>query len=173
MPHERQILPHMAQIAYILLCHKDPSPVIEQARRLSRSGDAVAIHVDARAPRDVYEAIRGAVTALPRVILAKKRTRCAWGSWSIVAATLSTIEAALAAFPDATHVYLLSGDCMPIKPAEYVHAFLDQHDADFIECEDFFDSDWIRTGLTEERLKYRHFFNERAQPGLFYRSPSS
>jgi len=160
----------MVQIAYILLCHKDPSAVIDQARRLSRAGDGVAIHFDAGAPKEAYQAIKGAVSALPNVVLVKKRMRCGWGAWSLVAATLAAVDVALETFPDATHFYLLSGDCMPIKPAEFVHDYLDRHDADFIECEDFFESDWIRTGLKEERLAYRHYFNERARPGLFYRS---
>ncbi|MEM9343277.1 MAG: DUF5928 domain-containing protein [Pseudomonadota bacterium] len=160
----------MAQIAYILLCHKDPSAVIEQARRLSRAGDGVAIHFDAKAPKEAFQAIKGAVSSLPNVVLSKRRMRCGWGEWSLVAATLSATETALEAFPEATHLFLLSGDCMPIKPAEYAHAYLDEHDMDFIECEDFFESDWIQTGLTEDRLAYRHFFNERSRPRLFYRS---
>ena len=32
----------MAQIAFILLCHKDPEGVISQARRLTEAGDFVA-----------------------------------------------------------------------------------------------------------------------------------
>ena len=31
----------------------------------------------------------------------------------------------------------------------------------------FFESDWIKTGMKEARLIYRHFFNERRQPFLF------
>ena len=34
----------------------------------------------------------------------------------------------------------------------------------------FFESDWIKTGMKEARLIYRHFFNERRQPFLFYNS---
>jgi hypothetical protein len=65
---------------------------------------------------------------------------------------------------------MLSGDCMAIKPAEYVRAFLDDHDKDFIEGFDFFESDWIKTGMKEDRLHYRHFFNERKHKRLFYLS---
>jgi hypothetical protein len=50
----------------------------------------------------------------------------------------------------------------------YAHAFLDEHDADYIESFDFFTSDWIKTGLKRERLVYRHVFNERTQKRLFY-----
>jgi hypothetical protein len=94
--------------------------------------------------------------------------KCGWGEWSLVRASLNAVEAAVEAFPRATHFYMLSGDCMAIKSAEYAHAFLDAEDADYIESFDFFASDWIKTGLKEERLIYRHFFNERTQKRLFY-----
>ena len=40
----------------------------------------------------------------------------------------------------------------------------------YIESFDFFDSDWIKTGMKEDRLIYRHFFNERKHKLLFYTS---
>jgi hypothetical protein len=65
---------------------------------------------------------------------------------------------------------MLSGDCMAIKSAEYAHRFLDAEEADYIESFDFFESDWIKTGIKEERLIYRHWFNERQHKRLFYAS---
>ncbi len=160
----------MAKIAYILLCHKDPEGIIAQAERLTAAGDCVSIHFDARAPRDAYERIRSALADNPDVTFAKKREKCGWGEWSLVAATLHAVQAAVDAFPRATHFYMLSGDCMPIKSAEYAHAFVDREEADYIESFDFFNSDWIKTGIKEERLIYRHWFNERNQKPLFYAS---
>jgi hypothetical protein len=87
-----------------------------------------------------------------------------------VQATLYAVEAAVDTFPRATHFYMLSGDCMAIKSAEYTHAFLDSNDIDYIESFDYFESDWIKTGMKEERLIYRHFFNERTQKRRFYAS---
>ena len=87
-----------------------------------------------------------------------------------MAASLSAVRAAEAAFERATHFFLLSGDCMAIKSAEFAHRFLDADDADYIESYDFYDSDWIKTGLKDERLIYRHFFNERKWKWLFYKS---
>lgn len=84
--------------------------------------------------------------------------------------TLYAIEAAVDAFPKATHFYMISGDCMPTKSADYIHDFLDAQDADFIESFDYFRSDWIKTGMREERLIYRHYFNERTQKWWFYKS---
>ncbi|WP_299620219.1 DUF5928 domain-containing protein [uncultured Tateyamaria sp.] len=160
----------MAKIAYILLCHKDPDAIIKQAERLTAAGDYMAIHFDARANPVHFAAIRAALKDNPNVTFAHRRIKCGWGEWSLVQATLYAVESAVEAFPRATHFYMLSGDCMAIKSAEYTHEFLDNNDADFIESFDYFDSDWIKTGMKEERLIYRHFFNERTQKRRFYAS---
>jgi len=159
----------MARIAYILLSHKNPASVVAQARQLAGAGDCVAIHYDARAPRSEFDRIRSELRDDPGVTFAR-REKCGWGEWSLVAASLSGLGAALETFPDATHFYLLSGDCMAIKTAEWARGFLDSRDADHIECVDFDTGNWIKTGLKEERLIYRHFFNERSGKRLFYGS---
>jgi hypothetical protein len=158
----------MATIAYILLCHKDPSAIIDQADRLTAVGDCVSIHFDANASPADYQQITEALADNPRVCFAAKRLRCGWGEWSLVAATIEAISAGLRAFPDATHFYMLSGDCMPIKSADFAHEVLDRDEVDYVESFDFFDSDWIKTGIKEERLIYRHFLNERSHKSLFY-----
>ncbi|TNJ47515.1 DUF5928 domain-containing protein [Phaeobacter sp. B1627] len=158
----------MAKIAYILLCHKDPDAIIEQATRLTATGDCMAIHFDARARSDDYRAIRAALAGNPNVTFAKQRVKCGWGEWSLVRATLNTLQTAVVDFPRATHFYMLSGSCMAIKTAEYARSFLDQQDKDFIESFDYFESDWIKTGMKEDRLIYRHYFNERTQKRRFY-----
>lgn len=149
----------MARIAFILLCHKDPDAIINQATRLTAAGDCMAIHFDARAKPEHFARIQEALKDNPNVTFARKRIKCGWGAWSLVQATLYAIEAAVDAFPRATHFYMVSGDCMAIKSAEYTHQFLDENDADYIESFDYFESDWIKTGMKEERLIYRHFFN--------------
>ncbi len=158
----------MAKIAYILLCHKDPSAIIRQAERLTAAGDYMAIHFDASASQTDFKQITDALKDNPNVTFPSRRIRCGWGEWSLVQATLNAVRAAVDDFPRATHFYMLSGDCMPIKSAEYVRQFLDDNDADFIESEDYFDSSWIKTGWREERLIYRHWFNERSQKKRFY-----
>lgn len=158
----------MARIAFILLTHKDPEGIIAQAERLTGAGDYVAIHFDARAKPEHFRRLHAALDDNPNVTFAKKRVKCGWGEWSLVAATLEAVNAAVEAFPRATHFYMLSGDCMQIKSAEYAHAFLDAEEVDYIESFDFHSSGWIKTGMKEERLIYRHWFNERTQPRRFY-----
>lgn len=160
----------MSRIAYILLCHKEPEAIVAQANRLTAAGDYISIHFDARADSQSFVAIKDALSENPNVAFARKRIKCGWGAWSLVQATLYAIEAAVDAFPKATHFYMISGDCMPTKSADYIHDFLDAQDADFIESFDYFRSDWIKTGMREERLIYRHYFNERTQKWWFYKS---
>lgn len=160
----------MAKIAYILLCHKDPEGIIAQAQRLTAAGDFIAIHFDARAAAADFDKIRTALGPNPSVVFAARRLKCGWGEWSLVHATLLAVEAAVDAFPRATHFYMLSGDCMPTKTAEFAHRFLDREEVDLIESFDFFNSDWIKTGIKDDRLIYRHFFNERTHKKLFYAS---
>ena len=162
----------MARIAFILLCHKDPEGIIAQAERLTAAGDFVAIHFDSRAKREDYDRLRSALGPNPSVAFAKKRVKCGWGEWSLIVATLLAIRAAVDSFPRATHFYMLSGDCMPIKSAEYAHEFLDRDEVDYIESFDFHSSEWIKTGIKEERLIYRHWFNERNNKAAFYLSMS-
>ncbi len=160
----------MAKIAFILLCHKDPDAIIQQAEQLTAMGDCISIHFDASAKPELYQRIRKALDDNPNVTFSRKRIKCGWGEWSLVQATLYALDAAVKTFPRCTHFYMLSGDCMPIKSAKYTHAFLDDNDKDYVESFDYFNSDWIKTGMKEERLIYRHFFNERTQKWLFYRS---
>jgi hypothetical protein len=158
----------MARIAFILLCHKDPDAILRQAAQLTAAGDYVAIHFDASAAAADYRKLVDGLAGNANVTFVKRRVKCGWGAWSLVEATLRTVAAALAAFERATHFYMVSGDCMPIKSARYARGFLDDNDRDFIESFDFFDSNWIKTGLREERLIYRHYFNERTQKRRFY-----
>lgn len=109
----------MARIAFILLCHKNPQAIVTQAEQLTAAGDYIAIHFDASAPADDYQLIKDRLAGNPNVVFAKKRVKCGWGEWSLVQATLNAVAAADDAFPRATHFYMVSGDCMPIKSAGF------------------------------------------------------
>ncbi|MEO1490608.1 MAG: DUF5928 domain-containing protein [Pseudomonadota bacterium] len=158
----------MARIAFLLMAHKDAASVISQAEALIARGDYVAIHFDKRASPESYGAITKALGANPSVTFAR-RVKCGWGEYSLVQATLNLIRAARRTFKDITHYYLISGDCLPTKSRDYMDRFLEDG-CDHIEIADFLTSDWIRTGMKEDRLVYRHWLNERKYKWLFYAS---
>ena len=159
----------MVKIAYLLLCHKNAESVIAQARALTEAGDVVAIHFDKRGSNAEYLKIKEVADSTPGITLAA-RVACGWGEYSLVQATFNLIRAAREAFDDVTHYFLISGDCYPTKTRAYIEQALAPADRDFIEMHDFMESDWIKTGMKEDRLHYRHWFNERTQKTAFYAS---
>ena len=64
----------MAKIAFILLCHKNPQAIIDQAQQLTAVGDYIAIHFDASARLADYQQIRRSLADNKNVTFAKKRT---------------------------------------------------------------------------------------------------
>jgi hypothetical protein len=165
----RPEFPRMAKIAFILLCHKDPDAIIRQAECLTATGDFISIHFDARAPPRITPG-SGRRWATTPASPSPKRGQMRLGRVVAGAGHAQRAEAAVEAFPRATHFYMLSGDCMAIKSAEYAHDFLDRQRCRLHrELRLLRTSDWIKTGLKrEERLIYRHWFNERTQKRLFY-----
>jgi hypothetical protein len=78
------------------------------------------------------------------------------------------LEAAVEAFPRATHFYMLSGDCMAVKSADYAHAFLDR-----ARCRLHRKLRFLRLRLDQDGPEARTadlspLFNERTQKRLFY-----
>ena len=69
----------MSKIAFILLCHKDPSAIIKQALGLTAAGDYISIHFDARARPEEYLQLRDALDENPNITFAQKRIKCGWG----------------------------------------------------------------------------------------------
>ncbi|WP_414897083.1 DUF5928 domain-containing protein [Rhodovulum sp. YEN HP10] len=130
----------MATIAYLLLCRGRSASALALAGRLSAAGDLVALHVDRCARSAETAAIRKAFAGNPSVVLARS-VRCDPGGWSAMQAVLNAARAALAAFPQATHLYLLSEDCLPIKPAARLRAALEAEDCDHIESLDVQEAD--------------------------------
>ena len=159
----------MVKIAYLLLCHKNAESVIAQARALTEAGDVVAIHFDKRGSNVEFQKIKDVADAAPDIMLAK-RVACGWGEYSLVQATFNLIYAARSAFEGVTHYFMISGDCYPTKTRAFIERVLEPADRDFIEMHDFMESDWIKTGMKEDRLHYRHWFNERTQKKAFYAS---
>ena len=159
----------MSKIAYLILCHKDTDLVGDWIDAHLATGNFVAVHLDGNAPDKDYNHLIERFGSNENVAIVP-RIKCGWGEWSLVQATLSLLETAAKKFKRATHFFLTSGECFPIKPAFYIQNSLDEDSVDYIENQDFVRSGWIKTGMVEDRYKYRHYFNERKQRRLFYQT---
>ncbi len=152
----------MAKIAYILLCHKDPEGIIAQAERLTAVGDYIAIHFDARAKTADFEKIRAALASNANVTFAKRRVKCGWGEWSLVEATLQAVRSRRSIPFRGRRISTCcrATACRsnrPNSPMPSLTATMSTTSKALISS--------IRTGsrpgIKEERLIYRHLFNER------------
>lgn len=151
----------------VMLVHDRFDRAEQLARHWVAGGCPVVIHVDRQVPGDQYDRFHAALTDEPRVSFSQ-RHRCEWGTWGLVAGTQAAAEQMLARHPDVSHVYLVSGACLPLRPVEDLALYLEQHpDTDFIESVSVMDATWARDGLEKERFTLRFPFAWRRQRRLF------
>jgi len=156
-------------VGFVMLVHTALDRAAEVARHWADQGSPVVIHVDRRVPREDYRRFVEGLADLPELRFSS-RYRCEWGTWSLVQATLTATELALAEFPELTHVCLASGSCLPLRPVADLEAYLDLYpDTDFIESVTTEEVPWIVGGLAEERFTLRFPFAWKRQRRLFDR----
>ena len=134
-------------LGVVVLAHEHLERTAQVARWLGDQGARVVVHVDRAHKR--HDDLIG---HHPNVDWCGVR-RVHWGTWSVVDATLHAAERLLATQPDVTHVCLISGDSIPIKPLETLSDFLARNPAtDFIESVSVTEASWVRDGLEQERF---------------------
>ena len=154
-------------LGVVMLCHAALDRAAQLARHWAQHGCPVVIHVDARTPQAQFDTLKTALQDLPDIRFSP-RSPCEWGSFGIVQATLDASAQMLADFPQASHILLASGSCLPIRPVRALQAHLGQHpDTDFIESVTTADVGWTIGGLNEERFTLRFPFSWKRQRRLF------
>lgn len=152
---------------FVMLAHEALHRAAQVARVISDAGCPVVVHVDRRVGDKRFQKFANSVQGLQGVTLAK-RIACDWGTWSLVQASRDTAEALLEDHPDLTHIALISGSCLPIKPIEELKHFLADHPGtDFIESVTIGDVPWTKGGLSEERFTLSFPFAWKRQKRLF------
>jgi hypothetical protein len=111
-------------IAYVILAHRNPDQLARLLGRLHHPDDRVFVHIDRRVPLEPFARALQPLLAEGFVHFARRRFRSNWADYSLVAATLSTLEQAI---QDATfsHVSLLSGEDYPLIPTQLLRSFFD------------------------------------------------
>lgn len=157
----------MPAITFVLLAHERSDDVADVVDALF-AGDPscrIVLHYDLKSPRSEYEALRDRYRDDARIAFVEKRVACGWGQFGLVEATVRALKHVQRDPRGTSHVYLLSGSCMPIRPLAELHAFLErQPGAEFIESEAM---DWVTGGLREERYRFWFPFGIKSWPFLF------
>jgi hypothetical protein len=111
-------------IAYVVLAHRGAPQLERLVSRLDHPDDRVFVHVDRSTALEPFTSALSSYQRAGRLQFARRRFRCHWADYSLVAATLATLEQALqeATF---THVSLLSGQDYPLVPMETMRAFFE------------------------------------------------
>ncbi len=157
----------MSGVGIVLLIHTAFGRAEQVLRHWHAAGCPVVVHVDRKVRRADYNAFVSAVGDLDNVRFSKRHL-CEWGTWGIVAASISASETMLETFPQVRHVYLASGSCLPLRPvAELCDYLAARPRTDFIESATTADVPWTVGGLDEERFTLRFPFSWRRQRWLF------
>lgn len=156
-------------VGIVMLVHTALDRAEEVVRHWVKGGCPVVIHVDKSVDKPSYNAFVKNLSDLTEVRFSK-RHKCEWGTWGIVAGTLSASEVMLRDFPAVTHVYLASGSCMPLRPVKELRKYLESRPrTDFIESATTADVPWTVGGLDRERFTLRFPFSWKRQRFLFDR----
>ncbi len=157
----------MPQLTYILLAHEKSDDIADVIAALTE-GDLschVVIHYDAKSPVSEYDKLKSRWSGNARIHFVEKRISCGWGQFGLVEASIRALELIRAKQIDPSHVLLLSGSCMPVRPLAELNAFLDANPStEFIESQN---KDWITGGLKEERYHFWYPVGFKSHPALF------
>ena len=159
----------MSTLGFVLLCHTALHRAAQVARHWAERDCPIVIHVDRQVTRSQFDAFRKELADLENVRFSP-RTRCEWGTWSLVKASQTASEMLLRDFPGVRHVYLASGSCLPLRPVDELRAYLAARPmTDFIESVTIRDVDWTVGGLNDERFNLRFPFSWKRRRFLFDR----
>ena len=154
-------------VGFVMLTHAELHRAAQVARLISRAGCPMVIHVDRRTPDDAFKRFIDGLNDCETITFAP-RIDCDWGTWSLVDASRTASEIILKSRPDVTHVALISGSCIPIKPIEDLESFLTENpEKDFIESVTIGDVPWTQGGLSDERFTLSFPFAWKRQKLLF------
>jgi hypothetical protein len=134
------------RLAYIVLAHRLPAQVGRLVDRLDAEATSFFVHVDRNAGEAPYREVAARLGGRPNVHLLP-RVACAWGTWSLVAATLGGLRRVLQSGAAPDYVVLLSGQDYPLRsPAQIAAFFAARRGAAFIRASPLPDFGWFPDG---------------------------
>lgn len=157
-------------IGFIMLAHTSLGRAAQSAKHFASSGHPVILHTDAKVRRSDFDVLDASLRDFENIQFTRHRHVCNWGMWGIVGATLEASQQLLDRTPDLTHVCLVSGSCLPLRPLPELDSYLRSHiDVDFIESVTIEDVGWSKGGFDRERFMLRFPFSFQKQRWMFDR----
>lgn len=157
-------------VGFVMLAHGSMDRAVQVTTRLGDSGAPVVVHADRAVEEAAFKSLECRLSRCARVHVMHRRHRCEWGTWGIVAATLASVRALLHREPSVSHVALISGACLPLRPLAELETFLARNPTtDFIESVAVDETGWSRCGFDLDRFRFRFPFAFRRNRWMFDR----
>lgn len=124
------------RLAHLILVHNYPVQLERLLKRLIYSNSDVYIHLDKKADLSQFEYLK----SLPNVYFINNRISVGWGNYSMVEATLISMQEILDTQNIYSHINLLSGQDYPLKPiSEIEQFFFSNSDKSYIQSLSIYD----------------------------------
>jgi hypothetical protein len=108
----------VTRIAYIVSAYKLPAQLERLLRRLQAPGVTIAVHVDRKTRRPVWEEMIARCRDLDVTWLPRHRSQ--WGGFGHVRATLKGLDHIVESDVPFDYAVLLTGQDYPLRPAEEI-----------------------------------------------------
>jgi hypothetical protein len=142
-------------VAYVISAYKLPELLLRLVRRLDDPRASFFIHVDARAPAAVYDAMHSPLRFQPNVHFLPRHA-CYWGDFGHVDATMKGLAAAVQTVASPAYVVLLTGQDYPLVASDAIPARLAEGDgAVYMESFPLPTRRWPHGGL--DRIEHAQF----------------
>jgi hypothetical protein len=143
-------------VAYLIRAHHRPEQLVRLVERLTTSEATFFVHLDARAPQRVLDAMQAGLAGRDDVHWVP-RVAAHYSGFSLVRAIISGLEEVTRAGAP-PHTVLLSGQCYPLRPASEIEAYLSSRPAESLVEHFHIPSErWADEDGGLDRLRYMYF----------------
>lgn len=145
----------MSRHAYLLIVHKNPTQVGKLLGTLDDDRNLIVVHCDKKMSHDDVEAISNAPLESAKLKVLQIND-VLWGSYIQVETELLLLREALGC--GCSYYHLLSGEDLPLRSQDELHAFFDESGKEFVACNPQFE--W--PAVLDARVRQRHLQNRNA-----------
>ncbi|MFC2080846.1 beta-1,6-N-acetylglucosaminyltransferase [Bacteroidota bacterium] len=145
----------MTNIAFLILAHHQIDLVYKQIDLLDSENHYFFIHLDQKYKSNIDPLY----CEKNNVFFTNKRIKVHWGGFSIVLATITLLDESFNHSQNFDYFVLMSGQCLPIKPKQYIDDFLRKHPGkSFIQMSSLPDNNLHEDGMG--KFHYPAFFDQ-------------